>query len=71
MILQDKVALVTGGTSGMLHQRQSKQICLKQLQVDRMKPRHIWQDFTRSDELEHLLKLQMQSCFYHLTWHRS
>jgi NAD(P)-dependent dehydrogenase (short-subunit alcohol dehydrogenase family) len=25
----------------------------------------------RSDELEHRLKLQMQSCFYHLTWHRS
>jgi NAD(P)-dependent dehydrogenase (short-subunit alcohol dehydrogenase family) len=30
-----------------------------------------WQDFTRSDGLEHRLKLQMQSCFYHLTWHRS
>lgn len=45
--------------------------CLKQLQVGRMKPKLTWQDFTRSDGLEHLLKLQMQSCFYHLTWHRS
>jgi NAD(P)-dependent dehydrogenase (short-subunit alcohol dehydrogenase family) len=30
-----------------------------------------WHRFTRSDELASLWKLQMQSCFYHLTWHRS